>query len=453
MLQNKSSYEIIPNKLFEGIKELQLNLDMIQNNFLSFNKGEIIYQKGDPANLLYLIVEGKIKLEIVKADESFSIVIKPKGDFWGTNEDTGMDHIISATAFENSIICKIDVNQLNSLTEIHPEIERNIQKYFFISKNNDPGKTEKETKMINREDTVESSDIINTGEFDQPEKIKFEDIHKLYENIPEEISNSEEDKTNSEENSLPNEIKENPDVFENSPNKDYEYVRLQHANDKTSAEENIISMNSLLTFLSEDINYSIKLIDNLLTYIKENYAGTDLLINTVKSENKNIKNYIDTAAEYFNNDNALLLETVSFNQTMEDVLSRLAEYAESKKINIFRKYAEDSLVEIDRDKFYIACLQIIKKLCENISDARKILITVNKDESNILIEFKDDAFEIPPDSTNNIPKPLASIDNNKMGLGLVSANKIINDHNGKILMTKSDELELFLIKFPIFEEN
>jgi CRP-like cAMP-binding protein len=454
MLQDKSSNEIIPNKLFEGIKELHLNFDTIQNSFLNFKKGDVIYQKGDPANILYLITEGKIKLEIVNDDGSFSVVIKSKGDFWGTH--AGINHIILATAYEDSVVCKVDINQLSSLTEAHPEIEKNIRKSFLVSINNEIDKTEEETNM-NTRNTNEEKKSSTIDKFDKSGRIEFEDIHKLYENIPGETINSEayDKKKNNEQNKtedISEEIKEGSDIFENPPNKDYKYVHQLQTNEQPSKAENIISVNSLLMLLSEDINYSTKLVYSLLERIKENYEGTGLLINSIISENRTIKNYVDAIIDYFKEDNVLQLEIVSFNQTMDYILLKLAGYAESNEINIFRKYGEDALVEIDDDKFYITCLQILKRICRNISEDKKILVTVNKNSSNIEIEFKDDRFEIPSDLSGNIFKPLDSIENYKNEFGLVLANKILNDHKGKVLVSKSGKLELFSLTLPIFEE-
>ena len=42
----------------------------------------------------------------------------------------------------------------------------------------------------------------------------------------------------------------------------------------------------------------------------------------------------------------------------------------------------------DKNLFYQACLQIIKFLCENITDEGSIFVTVNRTKETIYIEFK-----------------------------------------------------------------
>ncbi len=250
-----------------------------------------------------------------------------------------------------------------------------------------------------------------SGSDEQMERLKFEDMDLLYENFP-------------------------TDIHKHSLGK---YFR---------------SLNSFLKFVSDDIHYFNNLINNLLFHLEnnDNPEQKNILLNEVANGNKSIKNYIDMILNFFENRNDLQFEIVSLNQTMEESLVKLAEYTDSRKINIFRKFDADIKVKINKEQFYQALLQIIKSWSQNICEDGNIYITTKKNINNIEIEFYDNISGIPDEILKNIFEPSSPLDY-EWEFGLVLADKIINDHNGKISVKSSDKLNTFTITLPAFNEN
>ena len=433
MFQNKTSYEIIPNKLFEGIEEPQLDFSIDQNNFLQLKEGDVIYQKNSE-NLLYLIVEGEIKLKVIDNTWGYLVVKKSKGDFFGLKEILEINlPSVSAVADINSLLYQIDTESLNNLIADYPKIKENIERTLVnISKpsNGSDKENKKDTEVQGA--VVEEFDIPYQKEIDEtldmdfrnndlklhePEKVeelKFEDMDVLYENVLEDT--------------------------QDGPHSLDEYFK---------------SIISFLRFLSSDINYSTNVIDSLLTHLekKESSKETKAIIKSISQENSVIKNYIDIIFNFFESGSKKGIEIVSFNENMDEILIKLAEYTESKKINIFRKFDTDVRVKLNKDYFYFACFQIIKNWCKNFPEGGNIYITARKDIGKIEIEFRDNNSGIPDEILRNIFEPSNALDTNETEFGLVLANKIITDHCGKISVSKSKEMNSFTITLPTFEED
>ena len=246
---------------------------------------------------------------------------------------------------------------------------------------------------------------------EQIERLKFDDMDLLYENFPADIH----------KHSLGNYFK---------------------------------SLNSFLKFLSEDIHYFNNLINNLLFHLEnnDNTGKKSTLVNEIANENKSIKNYIDMILNFFENRNDLQLEIVSLNRTLEEILVRLAEYADSRRISIFRKFEGDLKIKINEEQFYQAMFQIIKSWCQNIYENGQIYITALENNTNIEIEIYDNISGIPDEILKNIFEQSIPLDY-EWEFGLVLANKIINDHNGKISVKRSDKINTFTITFPVFNKN
>ncbi|MEJ2613358.1 MAG: hypothetical protein P8Z35_00215, partial [Ignavibacteriaceae bacterium] len=99
-----------------------------------------------------------------------------------------------------------------------------------------------------------------TGDKSHLERLKFDDMDLLYENFPSD-------------------------------------------NSKHSLNDYFNSLGSFLKFVSDDIDYSTGLIDNLLMHIKDNKNSDDIdiLLNAVDEENKTIKNFVLALSGFFEN--------------------------------------------------------------------------------------------------------------------------------------------------------
>ena len=207
-------------------------------------------------------------------------------------------------------------------------------------------------------------------------------------------------------------------------------------------------------FLTEDIKTSSSLLIRYLAYIKK------------KSESDEIKNASSLAlqqaeiilkntgvvSDFINGKSSLKKERIEIHKTIDEILELLAEYAESRKVKLFKKCQADASANIDIQALYLACYQIVKNACDAMPDGGNIYVTCGKEQDNLQIEFKDTGKGINEETKEKIFEPFFSLPEGKPGLGLSVANKIIKDHDGEIKINPEvSEGASFIITLPIAE--
>ena len=85
MTQNRSPESVKANKLFEGA-DRNIKLNISQKDFLEKKEGDIIYQTGDNAEYVFLILEGEVKLKLIGIFNNPVIVKSGKNEFFGEKE-------------------------------------------------------------------------------------------------------------------------------------------------------------------------------------------------------------------------------------------------------------------------------------------------------------------------------------------------------------------------------
>ena len=86
MAQNKLFDLIKTNRLFSRISVSDLKLNASTKDFHSFQDGDIIFQTGDSADTIYLLVEGEVKIKHAQAVDGQRVFEKAKDDFFGETE-------------------------------------------------------------------------------------------------------------------------------------------------------------------------------------------------------------------------------------------------------------------------------------------------------------------------------------------------------------------------------
>ena len=116
------------SSLFQGLKDDELNLFTGLCRMLSAKKGERIFNEGQPARNLYLVVSGRVALDMKldRPDGSVTPVITVSS--LGPGEAFGWSAMVepqvftlSAEAVENSELISVDGNELNVILNRYKE--------------------------------------------------------------------------------------------------------------------------------------------------------------------------------------------------------------------------------------------------------------------------------------------------------------------------------------------
>jgi len=169
--------------------------------------------------------------------------------------------------------------------------------------------------------------------------------------------------------------------------------------------------------------------------------------NFVDALNDNLSTFNDQKAE-------LKLKIYSFKETMNNILGLLAEYSESRNIELFKKIESDVKVKINPEQFMVVCYQIIKNSCDAQPEKGAVYITSFIDDRKLKIEFKDSGKGISEDIKDQILNKYKSFkEGNNYGVGLNIADKIIKAHNGNLsYLNSEDGGAVFTISLPVVND-
>ena len=177
MFQDKNNSELDSNILFEGVNQELPQSFTNPKNSIGKKEGAVIYQKGDLAEYLYLLIEGTVKLKFTEPDGTNIYINKSANSFFGELELLGKtQRKSSAVADTDCKLYTLNLNELKILVKKDKLILTNLynHKTFDINKENfkemtkdflDPGtdfsqftKT-KEKKSIAKDNDFSSEEI------------------------------------------------------------------------------------------------------------------------------------------------------------------------------------------------------------------------------------------------------------------------------------------------------
>ena len=127
MIATRNTKEIRLNKLFAGVDAAFLDSLFQPEKFKEVNEGAIIYQTGDEADYIYLLLRGDVKIKFLPHNY---ISNKIFNDFFGEKEIFDKTRRnSSAVANSKCLLYLIDKSILEELVKKSPEVKKNIDIY------------------------------------------------------------------------------------------------------------------------------------------------------------------------------------------------------------------------------------------------------------------------------------------------------------------------------------
>jgi signal transduction histidine kinase len=115
------------NKFFTGVNETMIDTYFKPECFKDVNEGDILYQSGDSADYLYLLLRGDVKIKFPSRNYISSKIFN---DFFGEKElIDGSRRISSAIANSKCLLYLIDEKTFNALLSKSKIIKNNIDNY------------------------------------------------------------------------------------------------------------------------------------------------------------------------------------------------------------------------------------------------------------------------------------------------------------------------------------
>ena len=129
-------------------------------------------------------------------------------------------------------------------------------------------------------------------------------------------------------------------------------------------------------------------------------------------------------------------------------------YRGAHKEITFTEYLSDSLpqINIDREQIKRVFVNLFKNSVEAINGNGEVIIKTEYESrnNNVRVEIADDGAGVPPEDKERIFIPYFSRKKSGTGLGLAIVNRIISDHNGRIMVSdNSPRGAKFIIELPV----
>lgn len=144
----------------------------------------------------------------------------------------------------------------------------------------------------------------------------------------------------------------------------------------------------------------------------------------------------------------------SVNDLNSVIIEALMLYRDAHKGIVFKEILSDSLpvVNIDREQFKRVFVNLFKNAVEAINGNGEVVIKTEFDgrNNNVRVEIVDNGAGVPPEDKDRIFIPYFSRKKSGTGLGLAIVNRIVSDHNGRIMV--SDNVPRgtkFVIELPV----
>ncbi|TLS34938.1 ATP-binding protein [Pseudalkalibacillus caeni] len=136
---------------------------------------------------------------------------------------------------------------------------------------------------------------------------------------------------------------------------------------------------------------------------------------------------------------------------IEGVLDLLRKECETYQVQVTTEIESNlPYVEIDEKRLKQVFINILKNAMEAMVMGGHVHINVTKNDSEILIAFKDNGCGIPDSHLHQIGKPFYTTKEKGTGLGLLISKMIIEAHKGKMAITsKEGEGTTITISLPV----
>ena len=138
------------------------------------------------------------------------------------------------------------------------------------------------------------------------------------------------------------------------------------------------------------------------------------------------------------------------NRVLDEVLDFTMPAAEQVGIRVHRLWAEDlPALALDRDRFKQAILNLVLNAQQAMPDGGELMVRTSRVAGEVRIEITDTGEGIPPQILGRIFDVYFSSKRSGTGMGLPTARRIVNEHDGEIeVQSHVGKGTRFLLRFP-----
>lgn len=174
------------------------------------------------------------------------------------------------------------------------------------------------------------------------------------------------------------------------------------------------------------------------------------VIKLLSSHTNSVIDLLQASIDFSEKNMKTKLEEVSFNEIMDQNLTALSDYVESRNVKLFKKLTEDAKVKIDLRKFYVACYYVARFACDVMAQGGNLYFSSHVSGSKVLLTILDENKILNEKHFEQAFDPNFSINEKEtIGLSLAIAKFIIESMNGSIVLNKTESGTSYLVSIPV----
>lgn len=170
----------------------------------------------------------------------------------------------------------------------------------------------------------------------------------------------------------------------------------------------------------------------------------------VSAELNRLKDLVDQLLS-FAQPSALRLAEIEIHPLLDDVLSAFHVEIERQEVEVRREYSPSFLRSaLDGERIHEALSHILKNSLESVNGGGMLTIATRGEAGFLEVDFRDNGSGVSPEEREKVFLPFYTTKNKGLGLGLPIAQRIIEDHGGKIeLVPQGGKGCCFRIRLPL----
>jgi len=207
-----------------------------------------------------------------------------------------------------------------------------------------------------------------------------------------------------------------------------------------------------LKLVSEELEDSISAESRKAGIEKQNHSFTRALrkIAVIQKETERLEQILDDFLRYVNK-TELNLASTDINELVGDMIDFYSPQAHSHSITMRQALCNQPIIcRVDTDMLKQVILNLFINAQQAMSEGGELMIRTDKQKEDAIIQINDTGSGIVPDKLPYIFDVYYSSRPHGSGLGLPTAKKIIEAHNGTISVdSEPDKGTSFTIKLPM----
>ncbi len=214
----------------------------------------------------------------------------------------------------------------------------------------------------------------------------------------------------------------------------------KHLEEQAKRNEKLTAMGELASGVAHEIRNPINAIGMIAQRLQKEFKVIDgeedyktitqLLRNEVNRINKIITQFLNYAKPI-----ELNLTDVDVEKFISEIHQLFLSQAKEKKIQFTVSKGENIIARFDTDLIKQTLINILQNAFDAVNEGGKVRVAYYSYEKNLVFEISDTGSGIPQEHLNKIFDLYFTTKKDGNGLGLSIAQKIINQHNGKIVVS------------------